>query len=161
MMNLHLASIDEMLALRQHFSNLADVQRWGGEGFLLPLTRTHFMQQLQLPDTASYLLSDTGRPVGFGQLCDRFDKHHLARLLIFPQYRGRGFGRQLMLSLLKQGLVQNPRLDFSLFVYTSNKIAVELYQSMGFVETSQPQAHRNDLMFMTLSNEKAKSLTNH
>lgn len=145
-----------MLALRQHFSSISDVQLWGGEGFKAPLTRAHFMQQLQLPDTQSFVFQVAESKVAFGQLCDRFSKHHLARLLVFPLARGRGYGRQLIFALIRQGLAENPRLDFSLFVYKSNRIAIGLYQSMGFVETTQPQPHRDDLMFMVLPAAIAK-----
>lgn len=158
MTRLHPASVDDMLALRQHFSSLTEVQLWGGEGFNAPLTRSRFMQQLQLKDTESFVLEGQDGDVAFGQLCDRFGKHHLARLLVFPQVRGRGFGKQLIVHLCQQGLRQNPRLDFSLFVYKSNTVAVSLYKSLGFAETAQPQPHRDDLMFMTLSSDAAKAM---
>ncbi len=158
MTHLRPASVDDMLALRQHFSSLTEVQLWGGEGFTAPLTRSRFMQQLQLKDTESFVLSDHDVDVAYGQLCDRFAKHHLARLLVFPAMRNRGYGKSLVFRLLQQGLQQNARLDFSLFVYKSNTVAVKLYQGLGFVETAQPQPHRDDLMFMQLTADKAKRL---
>lgn len=152
------ASIDDMLALRQHFRSIAEVQRWGGEGFQLPLTNTRFMAQLQTADTESFILQQRKKTIGFGQLCDRFGKHHLARLLVLPDVRGQGYGKHLIMALLRHGHKINPRLDFSLFVYTSNQVALSLYQQLGFVECVQPQPHRDDLYFMTLSAESAKAL---
>ena len=57
------ASIDEMLALRQHFRSISEVQRWGGEGFQLPLTKTRFMAQLQTADTDSFMLQQHQKPL--------------------------------------------------------------------------------------------------
>lgn len=158
LIELHPATIDDMLALRQHFRSIAEVQRWGGEGFQLPLTSARFMGQLQTADTDSFVLQKQQVTIGFGQLCDRFGKNHLARLLVFPQFRNQGHGKQLVLELLKRGLTMNPRLDFSLFVYKTNQVALSLYRQLGFVESEQPQHHRDDLFFMTLSADHAKAL---
>ncbi len=153
------ASIDEMLALRQHFRSISEVQRWGGEGFQLPLTKTRFMAQLQTADTDSFILQQHQKTIAFGQLCDRFGKHHLARLLVLPRVRGQGYGKHLIMALLRHGQKINPRLDFSLFVYKTNQVALSLYQQLGFVESDQPQPHRDDLYFMILSSDNAKALS--
>lgn len=153
------ASIDDMLALRQHFRSITEVQRWGGEGFQLPLTNTRFMAQLQTADTDSFVLLQHRETIGFGQLCDRFGKHHLARLLVLPDVRGQGYGKHLIMALLRHGQKINPRLDFSLFVYKTNQVALSLYQQLGFVESDQPQPHRDDLYFMILSSDNAKALS--
>lgn len=152
------ASVDHQLQLGLSFTSKAEVQRWGGEQFRWPLTRQHFLATLQVKDATSYAFMANQTFVGFGQLCDRFARHHLARLWIHAEHRGQGLGRQLLLALLKEGMQQNPRLDFSLFVFKDNLVALSLYQTLGFRETTQPQAHRDDLMFMTLANSQARQL---
>lgn len=157
-MELRLATIDEMLALRQHFRSSAQLQLWGGEGFEFPLTSSRFLQQLQKTDLESFVLVHQQHIVAFGQICDRFGKHHLARLLVLPAYRRRGYGTLLLQMLIERAQRINKRLDFSLFVYTSNHNAISLYQKLGFQVTTQPQQHRDDLYFMTLTASQATAL---
>ncbi len=145
------ASIDECLALRQHFANLAEVTLWGGEGYLWPLTKHQFLQKLMLQNTQSFIFCQNQQAVGFGQICDRFGRHHLARLLIFPKYRQQGLAAILMQALLLQANFFNKRLDFSLYVFKHNDIAQRAYRKLGFTEAEQPENPRDDLLFMTLN----------
>lgn len=156
------ATLDDCLALRAHFINLAEVTRWGGEGFQFPLQKHAFLQKLLLPDTQSFVLYRENQPVGFGQLCARFGRHHLARLLIFPRFRGQGLSQALLQGLLTFALAQNKRLEFSLYVFLTNEIAITSYLKAGFSPAEQPGPLRDDLAFMTLSPEQAqKYLQNH
>ncbi len=155
------ASIDDCLALRAHFTNLAEVTRWGGEGFQYPLQKHAFLQKLLLPDTQSFVLYRGKEQVGFGQLCARFGRHHLARLLIFPKFRRQGLSQALLQGLIKVATVQNQRLEFSLYVFLSNTIAIASYLKVGFTPAEQPAAVRDDLAFMTLNPTDAKTYLQH
>ncbi len=152
------ATIDDCLALSRCFDSAAALSQWGGEGFVYPVNKLQFLHQLHKPDTESYQLSQQGTALGFGQICDRFGKHHLARLLVLPQYRGKQLSYVLLLSLMARALQQNPRLDFSLFVFKHNQLAAHCYQQLGFVEKPQPGSSHPDLRFMQLNNQQAKTL---
>lgn len=151
------ATLDDCLALRIHFTNLAEVTRWGGEGFHFPLQKHAFLQKLLLPDTQSFVLYRGNQQVGFGQLCDRFGRHHLARLLIYPRFRGQGLSQALLQGLLTHALAENKRLEFSLYVFLTNQIAMNSYLKVGFSPAAQPGAVREDLAFMTLPSQQAQS----
>lgn len=155
------ATLEDCLALRAHFINLAEVNRWGGEGFHFPLQKHPFLQKLLLPDTQSFVLYRDNQQVGFGQLCDRFGRHHLARLLIFPHFRGQGLSQALLQGLLSLALRQNKRLEFSLYVFLTNKIAINSYLKVGFNPAEQPGPVRDDLAFMTLSPQQAQNYLQH
>ena len=155
------ASIDDCLALRAHFMNLPEVTLWGGEGFHYPLQKHAFLQKLMLPDTQSFVLYRGKQQVGFGQICARFGRHHLARLLILPRFRGQGLSQALLQGLLSLAQGQNKRLEFSLFVFLSNEIAMNSYLKVGFTPAEQPGAVRDDLAFMTLSPAQAQTYLQH
>lgn len=150
------ASLEDCLSLRQNFNNLAEVTLWGGEGYTFPLQKHAFLQKLMLPDTQSYVLFREHTAVGFGQICDRFGRHHLARLLIFPKFRQQGLSQCLIQGLLLKALAQNKRLDFSLYVFLSNQIAIQSYTKIGFQTATQPGVARDDLAFMTLDNAQGQ-----
>lgn len=152
------ASIDDCLDLSLCFNDLASITAWGGEGFVFPVQRQQFLLQLHRPDTTSYVFKHHSATVGFGQICQRFGKHHLARLLVLPDARGHRLSYALVLSLICRALQQNPKLDFSLFVFRHNTIAIHCYQQLGFRITAQPGPEHQGLYFMQLSAENAIQL---
>ena len=144
--------------LHNWFDSQQDLDQWGGDGFYFPIRALQFLQQLYLPGTQSYWLYQHRQRVAFGQLCDRFDCNHLARLLVHPESRGQGHSKTLIKGLIAQGLQQHPQRDFSLFVYRKNLIAVQCYQQLGFSEAEQPGESDPLLYFLKLNNKQARQL---
>jgi len=158
-MHLRPADNDTLWHLMQQFSSAASLKQWGGEGFAFPIRRQQFLSHLLLNNTAGFRLQGPdGQFVGFGQLCDRFGCHHLARLLILPPYRGKGLAACLIKALIAKGLAIDPKRDVSLYVFADNLAALRCYQRLGFQEATQPAEFRADLLFMRLSNAKAHQL---
>lgn len=151
-LSLQSADAKHLWHLQSLFRSAAEVTQWGGEGFSYPLQRQQFLQQLQLADTEAFVLMNENSLLAFGQICNRFDKIHLARLLVLPPFRRQGFARSLVAGLLQQGLKRWPNRPASLYVYQNNSAAIRSYQRMGFQSGPQPAAHRADLHFMTLPN---------
>ncbi len=159
MLTLQPAQPDTLLALMTLFRDAGQIQQWGGEGFMFPPRRVQFLSRLLLPDTQSFeLLTTDGKLVGFGQLCDRFNCHHLARLLIVPSARGQGYAAVLIKQLIAAGLRENKHKAISLYVFADNKRALNCYQKLGFQPAHQPAEPRADLLFMQLSNQAAHAL---
>jgi ribosomal protein S18 acetylase RimI-like enzyme len=109
----------------------------------------------------AHSLSDahSGELLGFGQLCDRFERHHLARLVIRPQHRGNGLAKVLIFELIIQALAQQRR-DISLYVHRHNKVAVQCYSRLGFTAGPPPEQENSRLYFMTLTATEAISRAN-
>lgn len=157
-LSLRRADTKQLWHLQSQFHSAAEVRQWGGEGFSYPLQRQLFLQQLQLPDTEAFVLMHANSLLAFGQICNRFDKIHLARLLVLPLFRRQGLARPLVAGLLQQGLKQWPTRSASLYVYKNNDVAFNSYRRMGFQTGPQPAAHRADLHFMTLSGQNCFAL---
>ena len=153
-----LASINEMSLLRSWFNNAEQQQSWGGDNFVYPCSELQFFQQLCRPNTQSYSLinSHNGELLGFGQLCDRFGCHHLARLVIAPQLRGQGLAKKLIIEMIIQALSMQQR-DISLYVHRHNSTALQCYKRLGFNITMPPEMENTRLYFMTLPLEAAQS----
>ncbi|MBZ9612010.1 GNAT family N-acetyltransferase [Rheinheimera maricola] len=154
---LAVTSMSELSQLRNWFQNAEQQQSWGGDNFVYPCSEQQFLQLLCRPGTQSYSLLDrhSGKLLGFGQLCDRFGCHHLARLVIAPPHRGQGLAKQLIFALIMQALSTQQR-DISLYVHRHNVVALQCYNRLGFNITTPPEEDNARLYFMTLPADTAK-----
>jgi len=146
---------DQIMALQRWLPDQAALDQWGGPGFSFPIRPLQFQQQLYLPRTQSFWLVEQQQAIAFGQLCDRFERNHLARLLVAPTKRGQGVGKRLIMALMQQAIRQQSTRDFSLFVFRKNQPALRCYQQLGFSFSPQPGDEHPDLYFMTLSWQQA------
>ena len=74
-----------------------------------------------------------GRNIGHGVLSIAAGESHLLNVCINPDYQGHGFGRILVEHLLARARNGNVRCVF-LEVRRSNKVAITLYDDLGFNE---------------------------
>lgn len=115
------------------FSGAPDVDVWGGPRFRYPFTVETFREDCHWPEMASHCLRDVdGALAAFGQFYDRNGYMNLARLIVAPDYRGRGIGKELVSRLMQEAANSLALEEFSLFVYRDNTPALMLYQSLGF-----------------------------
>ncbi|MFD7160185.1 GNAT family N-acetyltransferase [Kribbella sp. NPDC059898] len=86
-------------------------------------------------DIHSYLLFDGEQPVGYGEvwLDDEEDEVELARIIVDPAVRGRGFGGELVRALLGPALDAGYSEVF-LRVRPENAPAIRAYHRSGFVD---------------------------
>jgi ribosomal protein S18 acetylase RimI-like enzyme len=84
-------------------------------------------------DIKSYLFLDGETPVGYGELWldDEEDEVELARIIVAPQYRGKGLGVQLVQALLVPA-VDSGYADVFLRVRPENEVAIRTYERVGF-----------------------------
>ncbi len=101
-------------------------------------------ENLEVPDARYYvaLLND----VYIGKIDVSLGEHEalIYNFGIVPQYRGRGFGRQ-MLARTIQELLAIGQQRITLEVEAANKNALGLYQSCGFKESSQYHYYTLDI----------------
>ena len=127
-------------ALMVWFPEKEDVEIWGGPTFRYPFTRTTFNKDMCWGLMESYSLFDPeGRFVAFGQLYQRKQRIHLARLVAEPTMRGQGIGRRLIRMLMGVGTSLYECDEYSLFVFRGNVPALECYKSLGFVVGDYPE----------------------
>ena len=84
-------------------------------------------------DIEAYLLYQDQVPVGYGELWldEEEDEVELARIIVAPAFRGRGFGAQLVRSLLVPALAVGYASVF-LRVRPENERAIRTYRRVGF-----------------------------
>ena len=126
-------------ALMGWFPDARSVDIWGGPEFRYPFTHESFRSDCRLNEMHSYCLRDPdGEMVGFGQVYDRYDRGHLARLITHPNKRRQGIGRRLIEMLVEVAQQSCGYNECSLFVYRDNEPAYRCYLAMGFVLREYP-----------------------
>lgn len=81
--------------------------------------------------------------LGYGGLWLLVDDVHISTLAVHPQWRGRGLGELLLISLLDRGL-ELGGIRSTLEVRVSNLAAQELYQRVGFQVVSRQKRYYAD-----------------
>ncbi|MDO4864908.1 MAG: GNAT family N-acetyltransferase [Ruminococcus sp.] len=90
------------------------------------------------PNTRYIVLTDDGFPVAtcrFYELSERCAM--LGRVVVLPEYRGKGLGRQTVLEAEKW----LKEKGYSAAVIESRVVAVEFYKKMGYVVTDESVIH--------------------
>jgi len=130
------SDIDELM---HWFPDERSVDIWGGPGFRFPFTRDSFREDCHMDVMQSYTLCDPqGQMAAFGQIYNRHDRGHLARLISNPDMRRQGAGKRLIELLMRVARDEYGFQEYSLFVYRDNVPAYRCYLSMGFTVQDYP-----------------------
>ncbi|MBU2678068.1 MAG: GNAT family N-acetyltransferase [Gammaproteobacteria bacterium] len=143
------ADIDELM---HWLPDARSVDRWGGPRFRYPFTPETFRDDCRIDDILSFCLRrPDGAMAAFGQVYDRHDRAHLARLITHPKMRGQGIGKRLVATLVGAAQQLCGHAECSLFVYRDNEPAYRCYLSSGFeLQKYPPDAPMKDeCYFMT------------
>jgi ribosomal protein S18 acetylase RimI-like enzyme len=114
-------------------TSLEEARQWGGPGIPWPLEVSLFSAWHADPEIQSYVLCEEDTLIGYGEVwVDSEEKEvELARLLVKPDRRGQGVGKELLNQLLEQAAPSGYPTAF-LRVFPNNHIALACYQRAGF-----------------------------
>ncbi len=131
------ADIDRLMSW---FPTEWSVDLWGGLNFRYPFTPGSFHEDVHGREMNTYSLVDgSGEMLAFGQFYERHGRINLARLVVSPDRRRQGIGKQLVNRLMEQGRKDIRRQEYSLYVYKDNHPATACYMSLGFEEAEYPE----------------------
>lgn len=149
MSNLQPFTSKKLPQLLKWFPDAASISLWGGPHFRHPYTQQSFLEDLNLGNTqAFYLNNEDNEMVAFGQFYLRQQRCHLGRLVVSPEQRGQGNGKELINQLCKRGRQELNRRECSLFVLRHNSQAKTLYTSLGFEVYNYPETIADDMIYM-------------
>ena len=117
----------------------AEVTMFGGTRLSWPLSTEEVLAMAEEPGREVYVLLDQQRlPVATGSVLIKADgSARIGRVLVDPQRRGEGFGRDIMEALIEYGEAQSSVGVIRLGVYEHNTVAQGLYERLGFKATSE------------------------
>lgn len=139
-MRIEEARIEDARAIMHWFSDKESVVRWGSPYMSYPLKDDTFFGDIYWDRITSCVArTEDGRLLAFGQYYRKLGRCHLARLVVNPEFRGRGLGERFVAALMQHGGRMLDTDEFSLYVMTANRPAYNCYKNLGF-ELARPPA---------------------
>lgn len=141
-MELRSSTESDFKAVIAWIGNANDCLTWAGPDVIFPIIPTALKNQIGYTTDNSFCLLDEPSRVAFGQLIKKSEDHyHLARIIVAPADRGRGYGHKICEHLIKMALDRGSRL-LTLNVYRDNQKAVRLYRHLGFEPATPPDTRQ-------------------
>jgi ribosomal protein S18 acetylase RimI-like enzyme len=133
-LSLRTATRSDLDAVLPWIKDQCSLVMWAGPGLSYPPSRESFWKSIGAsPQNTFCLVSTAGEMAGFGQaLTPARGIVHLARLIVDPRMRGKGYGRILCLRLMETSRSRQSVRRFTLNVCRDNDAAFRLYRSLGF-----------------------------
>jgi ribosomal protein S18 acetylase RimI-like enzyme len=154
MMILRIATNEDLHALIPWIKDQGACKLWAGPLVRFPLTPAGLKKDIEFSEDNTFVMvNDVGELLGLGQLLlKENDRIHMARVIVSPLQRGRGFGNQLCRLLIDEGLKRFGKVNFTLNVYSNNIAAQKLYRKLGFKPQPLPpdSIPDKDVVYMIL-----------
>lgn len=134
--------------------------QWAGPVFSYPLDESQLREHLDATDDpepsrmAFKAVDSTGRMVGYVEL-NEIDRRNLsasvARVIVGPDERGRGYGTSMVARLLEIGFGEIGLHRIELRVFDFNEAAIACYRNVGFTREGRlREVQRHDGEYWTL-----------
>ncbi|VAX33466.1 Ribosomal-protein-S18p-alanine acetyltransferase [hydrothermal vent metagenome] len=112
-------------------SDIPEVAAIERESFSTPWTEASFFSEINSPASICRVALSGDSLIGYICASCILDEGHILNLAVRPDYRRKGIGRRLVLSVLKELRTCGCKKIF-LEVRASNTDAIKLYESAGF-----------------------------
>lgn len=149
------ATIDDLLEIATWIRSRQECEFWAGPYLTYPLDMELLPVDLDLFTSDSLVLLQDQRLLAFGQLQEKDPRNgHLARLIVKPDQRRRGYGRSLVEKLLQHARGKGYR-SVTLNVDRENRAAQAMYFRLGFRYGRRPDCEyaspQSEYMILQLS----------
>ena len=162
-MILHIAANKDLNTLISWIKDKEACKLWAGPSVRFPLTLQSLKKDIELSEDNTFVMvSAVGELLGLGQLLLKENERiHMARVIVSPLQRAKGFGELLCRLLIDEGIKRFAKVYFSLNVYSDNTTAVKLYQKLGFKPKVSPSAPLPDegVVYMVFRPDRPEKLT--
>jgi ribosomal protein S18 acetylase RimI-like enzyme len=163
MMILRIATNEDLNTLIPWIKDKEACRLWAGPLVRFPLTLQSLKKDIEFSEENTFgMVNDVGELLGLGQLLQKEnDRIHMARVIVSPLQRAKGFGELLCRLLIDEGIKQFAKVYFTLNVYSDNTTAVKLYQKLGFKPQPAPSDSTpdKDIVYMVLKPDRTEKLT--
>ena len=147
-MKLKQATEDDLRIVASWIDSERNCRFWAGPHVSYPIRMSVLIREIGFRESHSYIGLVAKEIAGFGQIIDKSrGVNHLARIIVNPKQRGKGYGFELLDSLVS---IASKNADtITLNVYRANKTAVNIYKRLGFVEDKNRSTNENVFMVKT------------
>lgn len=130
---------DHFVEMLTWISSQAQLHEWAGPNVTYPCTAHTLMIDFKVSTLLSFALVDNqNNLMAFGQCYERVKHCHLGRLIVAPEFRGKGLVAKLIDLLSIVGCREFNTDVCSLFVLKANNAAIKAYQRIGFELSDYP-----------------------
>lgn len=131
--------LEDFEALAAWIPDAESCRRWAGPRLDYPFLAADLPTRLAQPGGELLCLAEgNGSPVAFGQYwVIEEGAVHLGRIIVAPEARGRGIGRELCQQLMNRAITTTGASSVTLRVVRQNTVAAALYESLGFVPATE------------------------
>jgi len=144
MIRLEYFTPEDFKQLIEWISDETILMNWSGALFSFPLTRSSMewyiedVNDIKTSEAFIYKAVDitTGKTVGhisLGGISKKNKAGRISRVLVAPEYQGKGYCRQMVSAVLKIGFEELQLHRICLGVYDFNTAAISCYQKAGLV----------------------------
>ena len=146
MMILRIARNEDLNTLIAWIKDKEACKLWAGPLVRFPLTLQSLKKDIEFSEENTFVMvNDDGELLGLGQLLEKENHRiHMARVIVSPLQRAKGFGELLCRLLIDEGIKRSAKVYFSLNVYSDNTTALKLYRKLGFKPQSAPSDYPPD-----------------
>jgi len=112
--------------------------------FSTPWSRGAFIKEVTENKLAYYMVAEIdGVIVGYAGVWLIVDEGHITNIAVAPEYRGQQIGKKILEKQIQE-LKKRDILRVTLEVRASNKVAIELYRSFGFIALGRRPGYYTD-----------------
>jgi len=112
--------------------------------FSIPWKKNAFLIEITDNRCARYFVAHTdGKVIGYGGMWLMIDEAHITNIAVHPSFRKKGVGHAILKALADESL-RNDADKMTLEVRVSNREALNLYESMGFVGAGVRKRYYSD-----------------
>ena len=142
-MNIQKTKITDLKTIISWVLNEKECKMWAGPRIRFPLRIEELSKDIGFSNDNSYCYKNDESIFAFGQLLTKENGWlHLARIIVDPAKRGKGYGKLLCVELI-QIAIQKGYQKISLNVYRNNVSALKLYTNLGFREVVEKSSEEN------------------
>lgn len=123
-----------------HIPRILEIERQCNSA---PWSDRSFRNETTNPQAIFIVAFLNGEIVGFGGLWLCVDEAHITTLAVAPDFRRKGLGRALMVELLQRARERGMTCT-TLEVRAGNTAAIELYKSLGYIDTARRRGYYPD-----------------
>ena len=132
------AAVEDLAIVVSWVTNQEELTRWTGPRYTYPLDAATLPEQFDWAAAESWVVTDRGDVVAFGQHLPRgAHRRHLARIITAPHRRGEGLAARVVRHILGRARAAGATVA-SLNVRPGNDEALRLYRRLGFVDAVRP-----------------------
>lgn len=118
---------------RDHLAVVSALEQSAGD---VHWSRRHFESELDEERSRFFVFIEGSEITGYAGYWKVADEAQLTNIVVHPDHRRRGLGRQLLKTLMEKAAAEHCKI-FTLEVRAGNPAALALYKEAGFHETSR------------------------